>query len=92
MSEIDQRDSINDDVSLFDDMSQGLAELLGSCSIIDKTTKQNDDDDTEQRTDTINIPSLRVSLYLRVSQQLSRVQIVTYKHFLNSRIVNPFIK
>jgi len=57
MSEIDQRDSINDDVSLFDDMSQGLAELLGSCSIIDKTTKQNRDDDTKQRTDTINIPS-----------------------------------
>merc|ERR1712193_102683 len=39
-------------------MSEGLAELLQSCSIIEDKTKKDDDENGEQqRTDTINIPS-----------------------------------
>ena len=56
---IEQRDSIRDDVSLFDNMSEGLAELLQSCSIIEDKTKKDNENGEQQRTDTINIPSER---------------------------------
>ena len=61
---IEQRDSIRDDVSLFDNMSEGLAELLQSCSIIEDKTKKDNENGEQQRTDTINIPSERDFAFL----------------------------